>query len=958
MRIDRTFVFAGRIDAFVEPVTLFDSSLERVCVMSGKLWYVRPGGSRVTIDDETNDIEPSVVAANTRNGGGDEDDDDEAQAGGMTVSPTSSSLVVRDLQGRIPYAHAGQYVVLSLVRRGIYEVADRRARECVDTSEAVLLAADFRRHIYDVLHCKSTKIAGELTLSVLTKALDNNDPLGQIEQQRRVASDGDNRVRLTGRGSGSKGRPARSSLVGKLSATIQMCRSQMTTLGGLLAALDGTVDSTRCIIAFTGYYRAHAYGAYSARSDIAPLLASRFLDESLLQRCSPAELELLVDWNQHRDSHELLLAERLFFGALIDRVPLAEYEQALGRWRGLYYSTQISMPTGPGAVPTAETKAAYATWHQQVGTVLGVTNAGVRRDVGFVAWALYNTSQTLLAYQAGATVFLLPDVLESCARYYAADERFNLQKSDCVKQARALLLRLDVWRVAPVEFDAPHRRTTGTYTAADNAPRAYMQARTFDVSVRLSHLLIGAGALFVAQNVYCDNSDALPAHSLLLYYNGLVPTAWKSSPDVATLQCISLALTFECDREDLGAACELHMAVQSARTVVVVHAHTLSEVQLLRLLLMFGIHDGSLRPGAQRFVFVGDDRMASPFASLCRVYGTRTPADLQPLTRIRNEPESTASRLQLLTLQALQDRSGQAEARNLIDELLRTLAHESAAQDRSLLLPRSMRSPVHRFVLVAHTHAGASAALAHLAHVVRASRPVPPERTVDADGNVAWPVLWQNSAADRAYTDCDALERQLLLLADNPRQLESTLLLAAPFVGYRGRCVLVQRLFAISQHRAELDRSIRESDCVELTRSTARQAVSLDSFSLLLELPFDDTHDAEDHRICCGTWASNIVSVAMHRSCMCSQSLPMADSALPCDNHLSLAADASTVLVLSPNYTAQAFYAAVVRSSCRPKPFAVIATHDAMDVRQAIDKHQGAPTTCLYDVYSSLRHKR
>jgi len=131
------------------------------------------------------------------------------------------------------------------------------------------------------------------------------------------------------------------------------------------------------------------------------------------------------------------------------------------------------------------------------------------------------------------------------------------------------------------------------------------------------------------------------------------------------------------------------------------------------------------------------------------------------------------------------------------------------------------------------------------------------------------------------------LGAQLRTMASAPHAqsaAERTVLFAAPFVGWRRRAVRVTRAW-IASARLESTKTHFERDSRLLfvdARADSRPALDLDEPRLLIELMPDNSDFVDcDHRVCCRTWAANVMHVAVHRAQLSSQSFVLARDALP-----------------------------------------------------------------------------
>lgn len=954
MRIGRKFRFCGRILTLLQPKSYYESTLERIWIVEGQLWFVDADGKLLSIDDEPRGpdepadlAESDDSAVNTSDA---EDEQEEAVAVAAPPPPEGSAVrrlqccfLVRDMQGAVPLAHPGQYISVNLVRAGLFErTPSGRVREqsVAAADPEHLASADFRAHLYDVTFCIRTDIDREIQLRYLVTALAHSDPLilvDEAQQQRdrdvenkalTLGADGPRALKRV-RTSGPRSRTPfgkRSGLTGEIGAAYSANRTWMATIGGLIAGLPQAARAL-ALVAFAPFYQAHSGALVAPQPNVAALMQAARVTGHQIRCMSRIELELLARYNVIEDNAELSIAERLFFGSLVDRIPLSEYEYALGQWSGVFYNQAIlkqpvSARSGGGRVLNI--------WSRKAAEVLelsGESAVVAGRETGFVTWALYDASYTLLARSQGSTVFMLADVIAHCRWRYRGDERFAPDEPH-VERGYTLLCTLGVWQLAPadttVRLSAPRQRTLRASDYFEAAPgdaslqQAFVLARAFDVSVKLAERVFASGMRFCEMGVYNDAVVAPLVHRrTLVLYCAAMPTGLDAS-----VLCMSVPRLLSRARHNPSVGSEMCLLSMTCDTVLLLGAHLLTEVQLLRLL--------DLIKDAPAPLAVGDSTLYSPFAALVSAARLCVRA-----ARLALLPASHANHnsLQQTVHSVIGASVGGASAANRA-AFVAAERDLRAAAARSWVLAPGEANRSRRWILVAHTPAAATATLEWLA------RSVPDGNADDDDDNDMRPPL---------------LREELLRLAQNPARLDSTVLLALPFVGYHGRCVRVARVLALINPPTQVDARIAETDCTELIAGCLTQAVSLDSDWVLLELDtaFIDTKRPEDHRICCDTWAANVMNPAMHRPHICAQSLPLAHNALPCDNRL-LGERSATALVLTKDYTADTLYAAAVRATYHPLRLAVVTAPDALSPGVALARCQPSPRTCVGDLYAAL----
>ncbi len=954
MRVGRKFQFYALVLAMVSPTTPYESAFARLFVAAGSLWYLPRGAGRVSIYDEPNeDVGEARDEAIEQDGDDAENDadgdadfeaaavsgvegDEEAASGtdrqargtGRRPKPVSCTVLLRDFEGIVPLLHPGQYVSVTLVRAGMYErAANGRVRE--RPAPATL---DFHQHIYDVVRCSMTTTRRQMELRTLRSALGQADSLILVEQSRQrrdsrreKAASGAPEEAVRRRGA----YVARGNLYKEITAAFHSHRSSMSWLGGLIAALPASVR-TAALLAFTPFYQAHS-AAYGPRENIGALLSHVRAPGREVCLWSVIELQCISHYERIDHRRRLTISERLFFGALVGRMPLCEYEHAVGRWHGAYYKEPA-----PDArdVPAR----VFAHWTRAVCDVVGLPKrplSAVARNIGYVAWALYDASAKLLSERAGApdasTVLSGCDVLAYVAARRRHDRRFADQA--CLDSAIKVLTEIDVWRAAPdntvVRLAVAHQRAGRASDYFSEAPSdrslhaAVLLTRTYDVSERL------AQSVFDAQLRFCDTAtfyaDLLPLgrRTTFLYYS-----VRPNVPDRG-VKFVALPRLLEQERENPTARSNFRLTALTSDAIVLLDAHMFTEVQLLRtLLLVANLGNDEHRAVPRQLFAVGDTHICSPFASLALAAAQHPRA--ARYARVR--PRADAHPLQCAIYDAMD--------MPLVSSL--ALQLRSAAVSPPWKLEPGEANVQRRWILVAHTHAAASSALGWLARSIAEDVDRDDDDDADVDDKVDFSVLDHR-------TNC--MHEALLELAQRPRLLESTLLLAAPWVGYHGRCVRVLRVLAEVRPRTRLDETILESACLSIDAGSLTQAVSLDSDALLLELaPDTHTADYEDHRLCCDTWAANVLSVAVHRAHLCSQSLPLARDALPCDGRLT----SGTALLLTSDYTLDTLYAAAVRATYHARTIVTLAAPDAQPREIALARRLPLSLTCIGDLYRIL----
>lgn len=136
--------------------------------------------------------------------------------------------------------------------------------------------------------------------------------------------------------------------------------------------------------------------------------------------------------------------------------------------------------------------------------------------------------------------------------------------------------------------------------------------------------------------------------------------------------------------------------------------------------------------------------------------------------------------------------------------------------------------------------------------------------------------------------DETSLAKHFLSLSSEPQRANEFVYLHSPFVGYRRQALRIAEFFVLQLPRGTFADRVTRENCLLLASDSYTQEISLDSPLLYLRLhapPIDD-----DHRICCGTWARDVLHVACHRGELIGQSFVLARDALP----LAVAVDTSS----------------------------------------------------------------
>lgn len=948
MRVGRKFLFYACVQAILAPRSPYDSALVRIFVATGALWYLPRGVGRVSIYDESNDDMDARInsADDVRDHevaqDGEDDDDDatadvelaaaasglendeeavvssgrQAPAGVQSKKPTSCTVLLRDNDGTIPLLHAGQYVSVTLIRAGMYErTIGGRVRE-----RPAPVTLDFHQHIYDVVRCSTTTTHQQIELRTLLSALAHPEPLALIEQSRQRADSAREKAKFGAPEQAVRARGAYkepSNIYKEIIAAFDWHRSSMSWLGGLIAALPSSVRIP-ALLAFTPFYQAHS-AAYGPYENIGAMLSKVRAPGREVCLWSAIELQCIAYYECVEYSAALTIFERLFFGALVGRVPLCEYEHAVGRWRGIYYKE-------PAFKARGDTARLLAQWPRTVCDVLGLEKRPLTvlaRNIAYIAWAMYDASATLLSYRAclpeANTVVMIGDV----SAYVIARRRYDRRFFDdaLVGSAINVLLNVKVWERAPDDTEvrlAMERQRAGRASDYFNEPPSdeslaggVLLARAYDLSKRL------AESAFEEQVCFYDThkvrADLLISGNTTFLYYSVRPAIHDCG-----IALVALPRLLEREREDPMVGSDFRLRVLVSNVIVLLDAHMFTEVQLLRLLVLVAEVGDEGCDVPRRVLFVGDMHICSPFASLALAAAQHPGAGRYARSQVH------------LDMHPLQ-RAIYTKIQGLLEQppIAQQLRATAAAPPWQLVPGEA--GVQRRWILVAHTYAAASSALSWLARSVV--------------GGV--------EVADTSLLDIriSGLYEKLLELAQRPALFESTLLLAAPWVGYFGRCVRVLRVFAEVRPRERLDEKILESACLSIDASSLTQAVSLDADSLLLEV-VPDTHAADvvDHRRCCDTWAPNVLSVAVHRAHLCAQSLPLARDALPCDNRLT----SGTALLLTSDYTLDTLYAAAVRATYHPRTIVTLETPDAQPLEVALERRQPQSLNCVGDLYATL----
>lgn len=953
MRIGRKFNFYGVIVAYIERRSLLQSPLENLWVVRGKLCYLQ-NGKELPLEAEPigdTDAAAAVVVNDSEDDGVECVDDDTMPVAEMLVkAPQQCTIVVRDTNGRVPVAHAGMFFSAQLTRRGLYKSGAGLLSEMVDMPDAVVAGADFREHVYEVQRCKSIKCEREISQKVLIDALGYPDPLVLLNIGKLVH---DSRAQLANAKVRSKSftqkvesettwrrtqelKRSSKSIIDTLTEIYAMQRTRLATFFGLLNALPEPLR-TKAAIAFVGFYQMRS-SMYIEAPELALQISQFQLSGSDVLTVSAPELFLLARFALPGANAILSLEQRLYFGALIGIVSLADYKSVIGQWSGVYWNDAL---LGGDKPPPADMKK----WCEKIGDALQIASTPKQQAVASIAWWLYNAAQTLLQQNQGSTVFALTDIVDKCTdrARFTSNKRMAARfapERDYVAIAVELLVQMDVWRSVPTHTIA--RLFVGTDAAAADM---FSTARVIDVSARIAYCAVKTSAVFVSCGLRRDDwYEHLAIDRTVVFYCGAPPLLVPKG----MVWPVALQTPLALERYTEDAFSEARILIQCAQRVLLIDAHLLDEVDLLRFFVLIGAEQINY-PMPSSLLIAGDVRFYSPFSTLA--LAARRAAQEQQRFLDLTQLDAAASSEPVRCSDVLQTGAlADMPVATIDPAMLQSVLYRAAGNDRSacaaaaqtlermrcvhletLGVQNAMMQKIgSRWILVASTYKSAASAVEFLIQTV-----------VDKTG-VGLPISRASKVRD-----------ELTRLAQNPRLLASTLLFVAPYIGFRNRCVEVQTAYLLQQRSPSLETGVFGEDCIRIDPLTweGAQMLSLDSDAVLLQVGSDQFGD--DHRDCCRTWAANILRVANHRAEICSQSLPMARDALPFDSRVCKQ-PVATVLLFGTEYTLDAAYYAAVRASYYPRHFDVLCTPNTIPFAVGLEKRQGRPRTCVADLFTNL----
>jgi len=414
----------------------------------------------------------------------------------------------------------------------------------------------------------------------------------------------------------------------------------------------------------------------------------------------------------------------------------------------------------------------------------------------------------------------MPALVRAVNRFYRADS--SPVTSDQLSGAVLFLQSVGAWCTVPEMTAARLSLQAGNEHAAGY--EQFCTERAYQETLKLADLLhqVAEQASIVPVRFTGQLPRCVQQQQWLLLYAGSPPpTEQRAKSSVALAVSRLLASTLSVDN-DVGCVAPL----MAYRRVAVLDAHLLTRSQLLMLLQLLA---EALLPGTQ-LLLVGDCGMArSEFAVLARWRG---------LVKLAHEPLQVEANADALPV-------GQCRGIDLV----------------------SVSSQA-----VAGWPGGLAALVEQMA-----------ECTVPlANNEQAARDLWRSPARIIVGSRWRSAQARLLQpLTDEQADWSTTLLNHKPYVGVSGVTRKVKQAYLCRELPARVA-NFNRTGCLTLfsTNDAQRRRVSLDNDRLLLELA---NSDGIDHRICCGSWAANVLHVARHRSTICSQSVVTIDELLPVD---------------------------------------------------------------------------
>lgn len=936
----RLYVFRGRIvTLLVKDTSLLSRHDERYAVQ-GKLWFQgrRAGGGTIEVDideepENANFLYPSAEEAGEGSSEAEEEDEPGARQEPVEQSVQRRRLCVLVLHdtGQLVLPHVGMWFSALLIRGGLLSAA-----------EGGTSAKTYRDHEYVVQRVMNWFAARSVSLHDIWLEVAD---LKRADQQAYQASMNLERAGVRER--------SQTASAGKMSGKPKLNnknvndilkrvgRRQLTSLWALCSLETSTCKLGAPVMSALGNYYALAQTALVAtvgqQTNLAEMLSK--LRVSARVACQTSMCELVVLYNMYCEHEKSAPHLLLFFGA---RDVLPQHGALAGTvvdtWQGMIWSPfKGGVRLGNAMRACVETELADAV----------LENIDDPVDVFVLAYELHREQQRWLAtdnndmFDAGK---LLAAVIKNRRWHHRRRREDDDSSSEedpvtatLFDAALRFMFRVGAWRRVP-ESTAQRLLMMQHWKREHNASLWLTTERQYGWLSRVVTFLRGAQPVLARQD-YTGAPIALRAHTLYLYC--ATPIILPPSQKVPPLGAAAAALYTMLDRARYDDNDERFvLEVAAFQRVILYDAHMLDRARLVPTLALLARAKALVGDQLQVEIH-GDDTLHSWFADVYKANcfshasGELTRStDFAP-TPMHDEfddvfvqPQRKREQYDVLRDACRMAPQNAANQQAFIAELMKTAGSGINNQSARAAEMLAGQTDAWRWLVLADTHKEAVASVY-----------APLRVSVALRANENW---------------ARELARFLGLLCDSEHERTDLVSYMSPYVAYYNQCVRIETLYVLRKP-ARMDAVLDEQSCQRLhieERSSLIQVASLDSAQLYMALDVASMAGI-DHRICCRTWASNVLHVARHRAELCSQSFTMARHAMP---HKPLRQSArrpphTTGLLFANSYRFDDVYVALARAACSSARETFVSFNlSEPELKAALEKRYGTPRTYLTDM--------
>lgn len=947
------YVFRGYIKSLLQRDALWQSRFNHQYLVFGKLWYqhrMRDGALvEIDIEEEHTGLQQA-----------DEQDDDEslmedeaqadddaaaakhAEHEDLVQQRRACALIIQD-RGKLPLPHAGMAVSLLLHRTQSLPQHSGNS------------ALTYRDYLYTVVYVKSWKCTSELKTPTLKAAFCDIEAALSADRTRYEQT-----TQLAAAGTLSKSAVARQSL-NNMSAFVVpdpvitadlkvLATGDKTHTMQLRTLCTGATRSAEFVLAaihtFGNAYalgQCHLHGLLPGGASSDKLANELRLDGATVHDISAAELAAIGRMR----AGDTPLPTQLFFGAR-DALPLFAASAAVSQWQGVQWfaARDKKLTAGMRKYLKAELPS-YLSKSVTPEEVLALAHSlHCEQQVWWRSEQdMFDATPLLAAVQVKSARRQKESAQaeESEAEEEGAESKAQSKQVKLVKAAIALLVHAGVWHNVPVQTKRRLRAMQQWRRTPDGSLWFCTERRYALVSAVASHALRLMPHITLT---YGTGQPIAPAANALYVYSGPEPSVVLDGGASDSFLLLPLYVLLERQQyteNDDFFVCEL----LAFRRVVLCDAHLLDMASLAQLMSLI-VCARALAPDVQ-FEMHGDPILNSPFRDMVRSLCFRCTSHADVSESLRGG----SSRVKQVFDEHLQMFSGElAPARQHVN--LIQACYEASLMTKSDIGRQSLAAALVHFAVREQRDTVQCLARQLLQDSVKRERA--PARwlllcsSYREAGAALYPQLAEAAGSIKAEWS-EALRRHFCTLANTPQRAAEFVCFVSPYVGYQRQCVRVLEFYAMICTPPE-SVNIQKVHCHELdtNRHTYHAAVSLDCAQLYLALELRQ-FSAIDHRVCCHTWAENIISVARHRHELCSQSFVMARDALPFNAlRCQIRKPAGAMVLCGVNFRFEDVYRTFAQASVWDEQAYCVVNLDRLALPAQLSKRYPEPNTFLGDL--------